>query len=290
MRFAYTETMCDSSHYLPLAKAAEASGFSTILVPDSICYPEVSDSRYPYTADGNREFLDGKPFMETMILISAMAAVTERIQFLPFVLKVPIRNPVLLAKQISSVAVMSNNRFLFGAGLSPWPEDYQVTAEPWAGRGKRFDEMLDIIYGLLGGEFFSYSGKFYDLPSIKLSPGVSQHVPLIIGGHSDRALRRAARIGDGWVHAGAGGRDDTEELKRMIGSLQEYRSEYNRSGDFMILAVSHHCYTDEGLKMLEDAGVTDVGVAFRDFYNETDTQPLEVKLKAMEDYASQFCS
>ena len=288
MRFAYTETMCDHSHYLPLAQAAEDSGFDTMLVPDSVCYPEVSDSKYPYTADGNREFLKDKPFIEPIVQIAAMAAVTRRIRFLPFVLKVPIRQPVLLAKQISSLAVMSDNRFLFGAGLSPWPDDYLVTGERWEGRGKRFDEMLEIIYGLLDGQFFSFKGRYYDIPSIQLCPGASQRVPLIIGGHAEPALKRAARVGDGWVHAGAGGRDDTDELKRMIERIRELRAEYKRSGDFMVLAVSHHCYTDEGLKLLEEAGVTHAGVAFRDFYNEADAEALPTKIGKLQEYAKNF--
>ena len=94
----YAESMCDPSHYLPLAIAAEQSGWTSFTVPDSICYPEVSDSKYPYTPDGNREFLDGKPFIEPFTLIPAMAAVTERLRFTTFVVKLPIRLPVLVAK------------------------------------------------------------------------------------------------------------------------------------------------------------------------------------------------
>jgi alkanesulfonate monooxygenase SsuD/methylene tetrahydromethanopterin reductase-like flavin-dependent oxidoreductase (luciferase family) len=99
VRFSYAESMTDPSYYGPLAQAAEEAGFDTFLVPDSICYPEVSDSTYPYTPDGNREFLDGKPFLEPFSLIPALGAVTSTIRFATFVLKLPIRPPVLVAKQ-----------------------------------------------------------------------------------------------------------------------------------------------------------------------------------------------
>ena len=77
MRFTYAESMCDVSHYAPLAIAADQAGYSAFTIPDSICYPEHSDSKYPYTPDGNREFLDGKPFIEPFTLIPALGAVTE---------------------------------------------------------------------------------------------------------------------------------------------------------------------------------------------------------------------
>ncbi len=97
MRFSFAESMCDPSQYRPLAVAAEGAGYHSMVVPDSIVYPEVSDSTYPYTPDGNREFLEGMPFIEPFTLIPALAAVTERLRFTTFVVKLPIRQPVLVA-------------------------------------------------------------------------------------------------------------------------------------------------------------------------------------------------
>ena len=102
MRFSFAESMCDPSHYLPLAIAADQSGWTSMVVPDSICYPEVSDSKYPYTPDGNRHFLENKPFIEPFSLIPAMGAVTERLRFTTFVVKLPIRHPTLVAKSVSA--------------------------------------------------------------------------------------------------------------------------------------------------------------------------------------------
>ena len=108
--------------------AADEAGYTSYVIPDSICYPEVSDSKYPYTPDGDRRFLDDRPFIEPFSLIPAMGAVTKRLRFTTFVVKLPIRHPVLVAKSASSVAVMTNNRFGFGVGLSPWPDDFGSAA------------------------------------------------------------------------------------------------------------------------------------------------------------------
>ena len=281
MRFSYAESMCDPSQYLPLARAAEAAGFTSFIVPDSICYPEVSDSTYPYTLDGNREFLEDKPFIEPFSLIPAMGAVTERLRFTTFVVKLPIRNPVLVAKQAASVAVMTNERFGFGVGSSPWVEDFKLTGTEWKTRGKRMDETIDIVRGLTRGGYFGYEGRHYRFPRIKICPVPSRPIPILIGGHSEAALRRAARLGDGWMHAGS----DQETLERYLARLAELRREYGREREpFEIHAISFDAFTPDGVRHLEDLGVTDVIVGFRNVYDR-DTQTLEQKIDALRSYA-----
>ncbi len=295
MRFTYAESMCDPVQMMPLAMAADRAGWHSFTVPDSICYPEVSDSRYPYTPDGSREFLEDKPFIEPFALIPALAAVTERLRFTTFVVKLPIRQPVLVAKQAASVAVLSGNRFGFGVGLSPWPEDFAVCGAEWKDRGRRMDEMIEIIRGLtrpgsgpksedgswVPGEYFEYSGSFYQIPSLKLCPVPSQPLPILIGGHAEPALRRAARLGDGWMHAGG----DAEALAGMLARLRAMRREFGReSHPFEIHVISMDAYTLDGIRRLEDAGITDVIVGFRNAY-ETDTQPLQHKIDALNQYA-----
>jgi probable F420-dependent oxidoreductase len=273
--------MCDPSHYLPLAIAADAAGWHSFVVPDSVCYPEVSDSRYPYTPDGDRGFLEDKPFIEPFSLIPAMAAVTARLRFTTFVVKLPIRQPVLVAKSVSSVAVLTNNRFGFGVGLSPWPEDFRVCGEDWKSRGKRMDEMIEIIRGLTAGGFYEFHGQHYDLESVKLCPVPTEPIPILIGGHADVALRRAARLGDGWMHAGG----EPETLGRLIGRLGELRREFGREREaFEIHAISLDAYTLDGIHRLEDVGVTDVIVGFRNIY-EPDTVTVSQKIDALRQYA-----
>jgi probable F420-dependent oxidoreductase len=281
MRFTYAESMCDPSHYLPLAIAAEQAGWTSFTVPDSICYPEVSDSKYPYTPDGNREFLDGRPFIEPFSLIPAMGAVTERLRFTTFVVKLPIRLPVLVAKSAASVAVLTGNRFGFGVGLSPWPEDFAVCGQDWKSRGKRMDEMIEIVRGLLTGDYFEFHGEHYDIDSIKICPAPTEPIPILVGGHAEPALRRAARIGDGWMHAGS----DQESLERLLARIDELRKEYGRDGEpFEIHVISLDGYTIDGVRRLEDLGVTDAIVGFRNAY-EPDTQALEQKIDALRQFA-----
>ena len=285
MRFSYAESMTDPANYLPLARAVEAAGYSSFIVPDSICYPEVSDSTYPYTPDGNREFLDGAPFIEPFTLIPAMAAVTETLRFTTFVVKLPIRHPVLVAKQAGSVAVMTNNRFGFGVGTSPWPEDYDICDVPWERRGKRMDEMIDIIRGLTTEGYFDYDGEIFQLQSVKMSPTPTEPIPILIGGHGELALKRAAERGDGWMHAGG----DPDELARCLDRLKELRTMLGRETDpFEIHVISFDAWSVDGAHRLEDLGVTDAIVGFRDAYQPgPDTQPLQDKMDALNQFADE---
>lgn len=288
MRFSYAESMTDPSYYLPLAQAVEAAGYSSFIIPDSICYPEVSDSTYPYTPDGKRDFLEDKPFLEPFSLIPAMGAVTETLRFTTFVVKLPIRHPVLVAKQAGTVAVMTNNRFGFGVGTSPWPEDYDICDVPWERRGKRMDEMIDIIRGLTSEGFFEYDGEIFQLQPVKMSPTPTEPIPILIGGHGDLALKRAAERGDGWMHAGG----DPDELRRCMDKLNEYRRALGRENDpFEIHVISFDAWSVDGAHRLEDLGVTDAIVGFRDAYQlPQDTQPLKDKIDAINQFADEVVS
>jgi probable F420-dependent oxidoreductase len=282
MRFSFAESMCDPSHYLPLARAADEAGWTSFIVPDSICYPEESDSSYPYTADGDRRFLLDKPFIEPFSLIPAMGAVTERLRFTTFVVKLPIRNPVLVAKSAASVAVLTGNRFGFGVGTSPWPEDFRVCGQDWKTRGRRMDEMIAIIRGLATGEFFGFHGRHYDIPSIKICPAPTKPIPILIGGHAEPALRRAARLGDGWMHAGG-----QEPLESLLARLTALRREYGREREpFEVHVISFEAYHLDGVRRLEDLGVTDVIVGFRNVYVEkVDSMTLQQKIDMLRQYA-----
>ncbi|MGW4119309.1 TIGR03619 family F420-dependent LLM class oxidoreductase [Nocardia sp. NPDC004711] len=287
MRFTYAEAMTNPDYYIPLAQAAEAAGFHSITVADSIAYPAESDSTYPYTADGNREFLDGKPFIETFVLSAALAAATTTLRMTPFVLKLPIRPPVLVAKQASSLARLSNNRFALGVGISPWPEDFQMMGVPFEKRGKRLDECIEIVRGLSTGEYFEYHGEFYDIPKIKLTPAPTQPLPILVGGHSDAALRRAVRLCDGWMHAGGKG----DDLDKYLARINELRSERDNPGEFEIHAVSRDGYTTDGVKRLEEKGITDLIVGFRNSYAmEPDTESLEEKIVKIKWYGENVIS
>jgi alkanesulfonate monooxygenase SsuD/methylene tetrahydromethanopterin reductase-like flavin-dependent oxidoreductase (luciferase family) len=160
MRFHYAEAMTNPANYIPLAQAAETAGFFGFVIPDSLIYPKASATSYSYTDDGGREFLENKPFIETFTLAMAMGVATTRLHFTPNVLKMTVRPPLYTAKIASSIAVMTNNRFSLGAGLSVWPEDYQAMGVAWEKRGERFDECIEIFQGLTAGGYFEFHGKF----------------------------------------------------------------------------------------------------------------------------------
>ncbi|TDD36602.1 TIGR03619 family F420-dependent LLM class oxidoreductase [Actinomadura sp. KC06] len=279
MRFTYAEAMTDPSFYLPLARAAEAAGYTSMSVADSLVYPRESDSVYPYTADGSREFLEDKPFIETFTLIAAMGAVTSTIRFTPFVLKLPVRPPVLVAKQATSTACLTGGRLGLGVGISPWREDFEVMGVPWERRGRRMDEAIDVVRGLSGGEYFEFHGEFFDIPAIKMTP--ARPFPILVGGHSEAALRRAVVRGDGWMHAGGG---DLDQLLTRLNRLRE--AEGKSREPFEVHVISPDAYSADGVKRLEDKGVTDVIVGFRMPYEKgPDREPLHTKIEHLERYA-----
>ena len=123
----------------------------------------------------------------------------------------------MVAKQVQGIQALSGNRFDFGIGISPWEEDFAVCGVPWEKRGKRFDEQIDILRGLETGDYFGYAGEMHNMPANKMNPVPTQPTPLLIGGHTEPALKRAARVGDGWMCAGA----SIEELEAYIGRINQ---------------------------------------------------------------------
>ena len=285
MKFSYQVGMCEASHYLPLARAAEAAGYTGISVPDSICYPQEASSQYPYNKDGSREFLESVPFIESLIAVTAMAAVTESIEFATFVYKMAVRQAPIVAKQVQGIQALSGNRFLFGVGISPWEEDFAVCGVPWEKRGLRFDEQIEIFRGLETGKFFGYEGEIHHMPANKMCPAPSRPTPILVGGHAEPALKRAARVGDGWMCAGA----DMAQLEVYINRINQLREEYGTADKpFRVFTTGQNAFTREGISALEDIGVTDVVIGFRNVYELEADKPLAEKIAMLQWYAGEF--
>jgi len=154
---------------------------------------------------------------------------------------------------------------------------------PWARRGKRMDEMVEVLRGLTAGGWFEYHGDELDLARCKICPTPDRPIPLLVGGHADVALRRAARAGDGWIHAGG----DPADLGNMIERVHALRAEYGRAAEpFEVHAISLDAFSIDGVKRLEALGVTDAIVGFRYPYTrEPDTQPLQEKIDLLRRFA-----
>jgi probable F420-dependent oxidoreductase len=286
MRWTVAFPMFPAEHLLPMARAAEDAGFDTITVPDSVFYPEAVTAEYPYSGDGGRFWTGETPFVDPFISIAAMAAVTERIRFLTNVIKLPIRDPLLVAKQLSSMAVLANDRVGLGVGLSWMPEEFRYTNTDMKTRGKRADEMIDILRLVCGGggpQWVEYHGKHYDFDRLMISPAPEQPVPISVGGLSEPGLRRAARLADGWISV-----QNTEaEIVSAIKDLQRYREEYGTADrPFEINALCMDAFDLDGYHRLADAGVTELQCVPWYFYGG-DPNDLAVQLDSLPRFADE---
>jgi len=250
------------SHYRDfpaLAQAAEEAGFNSVCMPDSLFYPKTSESKYPYNdTETVRQYIDSSPFIEPFIAMATMAAVTARIRFYPSVLKVPVRQPLVLAKLLTSLAVVSNGRVALGAGLSPWKEDFTYNGVPFERRGALMDECIAIIRGVMTGEYFEYHSENYDFGPLKMNPVPENPVPILIGGHAAPALKRAARIGDGWISANS----DYDSLSKLIAELNGYRESCGTAGreDFEIHVIDSNARSVADFQRLEALGATEAAL------------------------------
>jgi alkanesulfonate monooxygenase SsuD/methylene tetrahydromethanopterin reductase-like flavin-dependent oxidoreductase (luciferase family) len=177
---------------------------------------------------------------------------------------------------------------VLGVGTSPWQEDYDVMGVPWARRGQRMDESLAVLRGLSAGGYFEFHGEIYDVPAIKIAPVPTLPVPILIGGHGEAALRRAAVSGDGWLHGGG----KPELLPGLLARLTELRREAGTADrPFEVHVISMDAYSPDGIRRLEDQGVTDVIVGFRwPYHVGPDTEELQPKLDKLRRYADDVMS
>ena len=155
-------------------------------------------SKYPYTATGERRWEPFTPWPDPVVAIASMAAVTERLNFFTSVYVMPLRSPFAVAKAWGTLAVMSGNRVALGIGMGWMEEEFEMMEQPFARRGKRGDEMLEVLRTLWSGGWVEHHGEFYDFDKLEMSPAPTAPVPIFVGGLSEAALRRAAR-NDGWI-------------------------------------------------------------------------------------------
>lgn len=285
MKFTVGIAMSPLEQLPELAKTAEECGFSSIALPDSLFYMQSQSEKYPYTPDGNRFWGPDTPWVDPLIGATAMAAVTEKIHFYTNVLKLGSRNPLLLARQVGSVAAMSGNRFGFGVGIGWAPEEFEWCGVPYARRGARVDEMIEVIKLVLGGGMVEFHGEFYDFDQLQMSPAPTEPVPFYIGGHTGPALRRAARVGDGWTSAMM----KYDDIVTTIAELTKLRAEYGRAADpFEIQVVCIDRFGKSGYQELADAGVTDSIVVPWIFDGLGFDSELEAKQDSLRRFAEQY--
>jgi probable F420-dependent oxidoreductase len=255
MKFTIAVAMMDPAHYLPVAACADEHGFDGIAVPDAPFFPEKVSVPYPYVPGGERFWTAETPWIDPWVAIPAMAAVTRRLRLYTHVLKLPLRHPLLVAKTVGSAAVLSGNRVGLGVGLSWIPEEASFCGVDYATRGARTDEAIAVIRNLLRGGMVEHHGVHYHFDRLQMSPAPTAPVPIYVGGHSEAALRRAARLGDGWCSA----MTTEDETRRFVARLRELRADLGRSdAPFEIQVSALDAFDVDGYRRLRELGVTDV--------------------------------
>ena len=254
VEFSVPVSFSPVDQYLDIARGAEAAGFDRIVLPDSLFHPRRQDKDYPYTPDGSRMWNEDTQWVEPLIASAAMGGATSTIRFCPQVLKVGPRNPLLLTRQVASVALLTGNRLDLGVGIGWDPNEFEWCGAPFKGRGKRTDESLAIMREALRGDWM-------DFDELIFTPAPSEQVPFYVGGHTEIALKRAARVGQGWTSAMMG-YDDIVATVTRLGELLEAdgRSLADR-GDGRPFAIQVVCldrFGTRGFTELAEAGVTDI--------------------------------
>ncbi|GAA2320948.1 TIGR03619 family F420-dependent LLM class oxidoreductase [Nonomuraea roseoviolacea subsp. roseoviolacea] len=229
MRFWLGASFTDTGHYLELARAAERCGFDTLTLSDHLFYADFA-SPYPYSRSGRPRWDARTHWPDVWVTIGAMAAVTSTLRFAPNVYIAPARDLFTVAKQVSTAAVLSGGRVSFGVGVGWCKEEFLATGQDFHTRGRRLDVMIPVLRELWTGRTVTVDG----LPELSIAPVPDRPVPVIVGGDSEAALRRAARLGDGWI----GNRVYTEEqFESVLAGLRASLREHGRDDDgFEIVA------------------------------------------------------
>jgi probable F420-dependent oxidoreductase len=183
-----------------MARRLEHAGFDALWVSDHIVMPVTVASRYPFAADGKATWSSHTPYLDAVVALALMAAVTERATIGTAVLVLPLRNPVVFAKQAATIDVASGGRLRLGVGAGWLREEFDALNVPFDDRGSRLVEWLELARDLWTGTPAPHSSERYTLPEgVVCVPTPAHDIPVLVGGHSPAALRRAGRHANGWM-------------------------------------------------------------------------------------------
>ena len=215
--YPQTEYPTDPAAVRDYAQTAEALGFTHVLA-----YDHVLGANPDRPGGWSGPYTHRDPFMEPFVLFTYMAAVTTRLGFIPGILILPQRETALVAKQAATLDVLCGGRFRLGVGTG-WNEvEYVALAQDFSMRGQRQEEQLEVLRLLWTQELVTFKGRWHDIPDAGINPlPVQRPIPLWFGGHADVVLRRAARLGDGWLPGFRTAEAAREHLDRLDGYLAE---------------------------------------------------------------------
>ena len=246
----------DTDVQLEAARCADELGFTGVALPDHLFWAESLQATYPYSADGAPMWTADMHWPDPWALIAAMSQVTSRVRFTTNIYVAPARDLFTVAKAVSTAAALSGDRASLGLAAGWCSDEFAQTGQDFHNRGKRLDEMIDALRLLFTGESVSFHGAHYDFDRISIRPAPAKPVPIIVGGNSPAAMRRAARVGDGWIPAASAKPD---ELETMLAEMDRLRAEAGRSDTPFEVIVALAAWPDKDLyARFEELGVSGV--------------------------------
>lgn len=254
-----------------IAGNVEAAGFDSLMIPDHVVMPTETRSWYPFSSDGVPSWDVKTPWNDAIVAMALSAAATERVTIGTGILVLPQRNPVVLAKQLATLDVHSKGRVMLGVGAGWLGEEFEALGVDFATRGARMDESLELMREMWTGEPRPFRGEHFTLPDGVLAyPTPTRHIPIVVGGMSKAALRRAADA-DGWFSIQRMDALDVDEIARGVEAIRERRGDreppqvlLRAMGDVEVLLPKVAAFMAVGVtEFVIDADLTDVELSRR---------------------------
>jgi probable F420-dependent oxidoreductase len=284
MKFWQMLTWMEPEQILDVARFAEEVGFEGVMLGDHGVFPLEVKATYPYSADGKPPMAADSWYPDCWATIGAISAVTRRIRFAVAVYVLPLRNVFEVARATGTLAILSNNRFILGAGIGWMKDEFDIYGVDFHTRGKRFDEQLDVLRKLWGGGMVEHHGALIDFPALQISPAPQRTVPIFTGGASPVALRRAANKADGWIGAG----NTPEEVPGLLAEFRRLRREAGREPLPFETVIGLSTPPDLAtFQRLGEAGMSG-GVSYPFTFTAGKRSTLDDKKRVMEDFARRF--
>jgi probable F420-dependent oxidoreductase len=284
MRFCIPLAFNPAAQWMTLACAAERAGFGAMVLSDHLFYPARLASKYPYTTDGRPRWDADAPWPDPLIAAAAIASATRDIALITSVLVLPLRHPVVAAKQIATAAAFANGRLVVGVGCGWMREEFDALGVPFARRGSRLEETVSVMRELWAGGMVEHRGEHHRFDALQMSPAPARPIPLWGGGTSRRALERAATLLDGWVSE----IQTLAEVREILPTLREMRSRSKRAGlSFGTCVAVRDAYAPEHYQELESLGVNYVVTVPWMFYGGDYDSSLEEKCDGIRRFASE---
>ena len=253
MKYYISSAFLDTREVIEIARAADDLGYDGIGIPDHVVNLETLQTPYPYTKDGQRRWQPFTEWPDPWVLVGALAQATTRLRFVTTVYIPAMRNPYSAAKAIGTAALLAAGRVELGIGVGWCREEFELMDQQFEARGKRTDEMLNLMRALWEPGWTEFDGDFYQTPRLEMQP-TPPRIPIYVGGLSDIALRRAAR-NDGWI----GDLITTDRAIEAAGRLRMLRAENGLSlDDFTILTPLTDALTVADYARAEAAGITGI--------------------------------